>query len=147
VVEVGFHRPFGDEEALGDLPIRVTFGGQVGDTALLRGQRVDAASRRPPGPAPGDAQSVPGLRGETLGTAPMGEVQGLPERFLGRRPLAVLAQCAAAGGAPATDAGPADQGGPRRRRRFGDLAGRPRRISWPAYQRIIGSGRVRWVTA
>ena len=89
--EMCLHRPLGDEQPLGGLPVRPALCRQSGDADLAGRQRVDAGEHRPAGsPARGD-KLIAGPARERGCPGAMGEFEAPPERFAGLHGAAVPA--------------------------------------------------------
>ena len=88
VPEVGLHRPLGDEQALGDLPVRPALGGHARDPELAGGQRLDTGEDRLAGPPACCEEFLAGQHGERGRGRAMSELQTLPEMVLFGRPRA-----------------------------------------------------------
>jgi hypothetical protein len=81
VPQVSFHGGLGDEQLLGDLPVRPPLRGQPGDLALRPRQRIRASQRGAAGPGAGREQFRADVLAQLPRTAAFGEVQGLAQRF------------------------------------------------------------------
>src|SRR5579875_3962169 len=70
-----------DEQGGGDRTRGQTASGKFGDTALARGQRLDAAARLPSRPRSGREQLRPRLLHEREGAGAVAEIERLAQRF------------------------------------------------------------------
>src|SRR5258706_16067632 len=68
------------EEAFRDLAVRQTFGGELSDLQLLRGQAITKIRRTPPNPLPRGAQILPSSPAPRAGAQRIEQSDGVPER-------------------------------------------------------------------
>ena len=81
--QVGFDGGQGDEQVLGDLPVRQAVCGEAGHPPFGTGERVRAGEGGTPGPGASREQLPHGLLGKRHGTGALGEVEGAAQRGAG----------------------------------------------------------------
>ena len=82
-----FHRPLGDEQRLGDLPVGAAGRGHLGDPQLARGERLRSTAPLAPRPGAGGPEVVSDAYRQRPGSTPGGEVEGLGEWLARGAPL------------------------------------------------------------